>query len=164
MEKNTKEVIQSETFKQTRREIYNYGAEAFGEFLADLFFERLKSILLELGYQYDLHSECKHLPTKGKIYRNIIFGKYLVIYRITAERVEILTMLHSSRSVAKIKETRKIQLENLHTFRSPIKNPLYRTVKRVLVFLILSTFNNCHEFENCAAAVRNTLAEAGTVT
>lgn len=110
MEKNKKKVIQSETFKQTRREIYNYGADAFGEFLADLFFERLKKILLELEYQHDLHPECKHLPTKGKIYRNIIFGKYLVIYRITAERVEILTMLHSSRSVAQIKGARKIKI------------------------------------------------------
>ncbi len=110
MEKNTKKVIQSETFKQKRREIYNYGSDAFGEFLADLFFERLKKILLELEYQYDLHPECKHLPTKGKIYRNIIFGKYLVIYRITIERVEILTLVHSSRSVKKIKATRSIKI------------------------------------------------------
>lgn len=68
-----------------------------------IFFQRLKKVVDELEYQYDLHPECKFLPTKGKIYRNIIFGKYLVIYRITPAKVEVLTMLHSSRSVAKIK-------------------------------------------------------------
>jgi toxin ParE1/3/4 len=109
MEKSPKKVIQTETFKLNRRDIYEYGAEAFGEFLADWFFERLKNILLELKYQYDLYPECKHLPTKGKIYRNIIYGKYLVIYRISPDKVEVLTMLHTSRSVTKIKAARSIK-------------------------------------------------------
>ncbi len=109
MEKNTKKIVRSDIFKQKRRETYNYGAEAFGEFLADIFMDRLEKIIDELEYQYNLHPECKHLPTKGKIYRNIIFGKYLVIYRITPEKVEILTLLHSSRSVKKIKAVRSIK-------------------------------------------------------
>jgi toxin ParE1/3/4 len=111
MEKEQKKtIVRSDIFKQNQIEVYEYGAEAFGEFLADIFMGRLENIIDELEYLYNLHPECKHLPTKGKIYRNIIFGKYLIIYRITTERVEILTMLHSSRSVAKIKGARKIKM------------------------------------------------------
>lgn len=110
MEKNTKKIVRSDTFKQKRREIYIYGAEAFGEFLADIFMDRLGKIIDELEYQYNIHPECKHLPTKGKIYRNIIFGKYIVIYRIKTDKVEILTMLHTSRSVTQIKTARSIKI------------------------------------------------------
>lgn len=109
MEKNKKKVVPSPIFEQNLQGVYNYGAEAFGDFLADLFFERLKNIIDELEYQYELHPECKYLPTKGKIYRNIIFGKYLVIYRITPTKIEVLAMLHSSRSVTKIKAVRGIK-------------------------------------------------------
>ncbi len=110
MEKEQKKIVRTDIFKQKQFETYNYGADAFGEFLADIFMSRLEKIIDELEYQYDLHPECKHLQTKSKIYRNIIFGKYLVIYRITTEKVELLTMLHSSRSVAEIKKTRKIKV------------------------------------------------------
>ena|ERR1035437_4011550 len=109
MEKSAKKIVQSSVFKEDRRNVYNYGAEIFGFVLADLFLERLHYIIDELEYQYNLHPECKHLPTKGKIYRNIIFGKYIVIYRITPKNVEVLTLIHTSRSVAKIKTARSIK-------------------------------------------------------
>lgn len=109
MEKNKKKVVLSTVFEENLQDVYDYGAEAFGEFLADIFIERLQSITDELEYQYNLHPECKHLPTKGKIYRNIIFGKYIVIYRITPLRVEVLSLLHTSRSVTKIKTARSIK-------------------------------------------------------
>ncbi len=109
MEKRIKKIIYSTVYYKDSENVYLYGVDSFGEILSDLFFKRLQSIIDELPYQYDLHPECKHLPTKGKIYRNIIFGKYLVIYRITPDKVEILTLLHTSRSVAKIKTARSIK-------------------------------------------------------
>jgi toxin ParE1/3/4 len=109
MEKNSKKIVHSAVFKEDRQNVYEYGAEIFGFVLADLFLDRLHTIIDELEYQYNLHPECKHLPTKGKIYRNIIFGKYIVIYRITPLRIEVLTLLHTSRSVTKIKTARSIK-------------------------------------------------------
>ena len=110
MEKGRKKIVQSKIFKENRRDVYNYGEEAFGELLADLFFERLHKIIDKLDREYDLHPECKALPTKNKIYRNIIFGKYLIIYRITPDAVQLLVMIHCSRSVTKIKSTRSIKI------------------------------------------------------
>lgn len=110
MEKRIKKIIYSSVYYEESERVYLYGVEIFGDVLSDLFFARLQSIIDELEYQYNLHPECKHLPTKGKIYRNIIFGKYIVIYRITPERIEVLTLLHTSRSITKIKTARSIKL------------------------------------------------------
>ncbi len=109
MEKKFKQVITSSIFKENRRMVYKYGIEIFGNIIADIFMERLERIIDELEYQYDLHPECKHLSTKSKIYRNIIFGKYIIIYRITPKKVEILTLLHTSRSITKVKMARSIK-------------------------------------------------------
>ncbi|MFB2118237.1 type II toxin-antitoxin system RelE/ParE family toxin [Parapedobacter sp. 2B3] len=58
-----------------------------------------------------MHPECRFLRTKGKIYRNLIHGNYLVIYRITTERIEVLNVIHGSRSVSTIKSSRKIRID-----------------------------------------------------
>lgn len=110
MEKSKKRLITSPVFEENLKTVYNYGAEAFGDFLADIFINRLQAIINELEHLYDLHPECKYLPTKGKIYRNIIFGKYIVIYRIKPSKVEILTLLHTSKSIKKIKTARSIKI------------------------------------------------------
>lgn len=110
MEKRIKKIVYSIVYYEESESVYSYGVETFGDILSDLFFARLQSIVDELEYHYDLHPESKHIPTKGKIYRNIIFGKYIVIYRITPQRIEVLTLLHASRSVTKIKTARSIKL------------------------------------------------------
>ena len=50
------------------------------------------------------------LETKTKIYRNIILGSYLIIYRIRANRIEILRAFHGSRSPKVIKQVRKVKV------------------------------------------------------
>lgn len=109
MEKRIKKIVYSIVYYEESENVYSYGVETFGDILSDLFFARLQSIIDELEYQYNLHPECKQLPTKGKIYRNIIFGKYIVIYRITPLKIEVLTLLHTSRSITKIKTARSIK-------------------------------------------------------
>ncbi|TAF43735.1 MAG: type II toxin-antitoxin system RelE/ParE family toxin [Sphingobacteriales bacterium] len=44
------------------------------------------------------------------MYRNLIHGNYMVIYRITAKKIEVLNVLHSSRSPTKIKASKKIKV------------------------------------------------------
>ncbi|HAH54103.1 MAG TPA: hypothetical protein DCM02_02135 [Flavobacterium sp.] len=50
------------------------------------------------------------METKSKKYRNIIFGSYLIIYRITPNRIEVLRAFHGSRSPKIIKKSRSIKV------------------------------------------------------
>ena len=91
------------------QDIYEYGEATFGLKLADLFFDSILNDVEQLETQYLLHPECRHLETKTKIYRNIILGSYLIIYRIRAKQIEALRAFHGSRSPKVIKQVIKIK-------------------------------------------------------
>jgi hypothetical protein len=57
-----------------------------------------------------LFSECRHLPTKSKMYRWIVLESHLIIYRITIKEVQVLRILHSNRSITKIRTSRGVRL------------------------------------------------------
>lgn len=111
MEIEKKKVIGSKLFEEVDvPSIYEYGEVTFGTKLADIFyFEIIESVRL-LETQYLLHPECRHLETKTKIYRNIILGSYLIIYRICANKIEVLRAFHGSRSPKIIKTVRKVKV------------------------------------------------------
>jgi toxin ParE1/3/4 len=111
MEIAKKEVIGSKLFEEFDiPSIYEYGEATFGEKLADFFYFEIISSVRLLETQYLLHPECRHLETKTKIYRNIILGSYLIIYRIKANRIEVLRAFHGSRSPKIIKQVRKVKM------------------------------------------------------
>lgn len=109
MESREKEVVKSNFYYNDIQDIYEYGEATFGLRLADLFFESILNDVEKLETQYLLHPECRHLETKTKIYRNIILGSYLIIYRIRANKIEVLRAFHGSRSPKIIKQVRKIK-------------------------------------------------------
>lgn len=111
MEIEKKKVIGSKLFEELDvPSIYEYGEVTFGVKLADIFyFDVIDSVRL-LETHYLLHPECRHLETKTKIYRNIILGSYLIIYRIRANRIEVLRAFHGSRSPRIIKQVRKVKI------------------------------------------------------
>jgi toxin ParE1/3/4 len=90
-------------------QIYLYGIETFAYAAATVFIEELIVKMESLSTGYLLHPQCRHLPTKSKMYRNVIFGSYLIIYRITPGEIEVLNVLHGSRSVSAIKASRKVK-------------------------------------------------------
>jgi toxin ParE1/3/4 len=104
-----KEVRISEQFNHDIISLYTYGEEVFGAIAAKTFIADIYSRVWSLDNMYLLHSECRHLRTKNKIYHNIILGSYLIIYRITSEHVEVLRILHSHSSIRRIKSSRKIK-------------------------------------------------------
>jgi len=53
--------------------------------------------------------ECEELPTKTKMYRRATCFSWLIIFKIKAEQVVILGIIHSSRRPSKIKVLRKIK-------------------------------------------------------
>ncbi len=81
----------------------------FGEKAALYFYQEIKSIVKNLETEYLLHPECRHLATKTKIYRNIILGSYLIIYRIRTNKIEVLRAFHGSRSPKFIKKVKSIK-------------------------------------------------------
>ena len=108
MEKRIRKVVYSTTYYKDLQNIYLYGKETFGKVFADLFIEEINHTTDGLSFQFNLYPECRSLRTKSKMYRNIILGKYLIIYRITLDNIEVLRAFHSSRSVSKIKSVRRV--------------------------------------------------------
>jgi plasmid stabilization system protein ParE len=92
------------------QDIFEYGEITFGVNAALNFYEDLKLMVQNLETHYLLHPECRHLETKTKLYRNIILGAYLIIYRIRPNRIEVLRAFHGSRSPKSIKNVRKIKI------------------------------------------------------
>lgn len=111
MESKVREIVTSEIFDNIDiPSIFYYGMETFGIKLADNFIEEIYKRIENLETQYLLHPECRHLETKTKIYRNIILGSYLIIYRIRANKIEVLRAFHGSRSPKIIKQVRKVKV------------------------------------------------------
>lgn len=109
MESQKLEVVISDMALISLEQVYEYGIEMFAYTAATVFIDELIFRIEQLSINYLLHPECRYLRTKAKIYRNLIYGSYLVIYRIT-NRVEVLNVLHSSRSISSIKASRKIKV------------------------------------------------------
>ncbi|MEC4004076.1 type II toxin-antitoxin system RelE/ParE family toxin [Flavobacterium sp. SUN052] len=111
MEIEKKKVIGSKLFEEIDvPSIYEYGEVTFGVKLADIFYFEITDSVRLLETQYLLHPECRHLETKTKIYRNIILGSYLIIYRIKSNQIQVLRAFHGSRSPKIIKSVRKIKI------------------------------------------------------
>ena len=110
MEERKIQVVRSQIFSADVQEIFDYGVETFGLYAADAFINDLIYRVDCLSFQHKLHPECHHIPTKNKSYRNIILGSYLIIYRITPHRIEVLKAISSKMSISKIRKVRGIKL------------------------------------------------------
>ena len=74
-------------------------SEVFASTMKIEFMKKVDSILLN-PYIYP---ECRFLPTKTQIYRNIIWGNYLIIYRIKKDVIEVLSFFHAKQKPSKIR-------------------------------------------------------------
>jgi plasmid stabilization system protein ParE len=108
MEKEPKAVVYSNQFKLDVIEVYQYGSETFGTAQADKYLENIYRLTENLGITYGMYPECRHLPTKSKMYRWIILESHLIVYRIGSV-IQVLRIIHASRSITKIKSARRIQ-------------------------------------------------------
>jgi plasmid stabilization system protein ParE len=50
-----------------------------------------------------IYPECRFLPTKTQIYRNIVWNNYLIIYKIKKESVEVLSLFHTKQKPSKLR-------------------------------------------------------------
>ena len=105
-----KQVKISVKFYKSIDHIYDFGYETFGYLQAERYDQKIIKAIDALPESYLIHPPCRHIPTKSRMYRNIILGSHLIIYRITAERIEVLDIIHGAMSVSKIRSVRKIRL------------------------------------------------------
>jgi plasmid stabilization system protein ParE len=110
METQERPVIISPEAEKDIQDIYLYGYETFGKNAAETFKAELVFMIRALKNLYQTHPECRHITTKSRMYRNIIFGSYLVIYRVTPQRIEVLKAISSRMSITKIRSARSIKL------------------------------------------------------
>lgn len=110
MEVEIRPVVVSDLAVESLENIYACGLETFSYSSATVFIEELYERINQHSSDYHHHPICRFIPTKTGIYRNLQHGRYLVIYRIKPERIEVLNIIHSSRSPSKIKATRKIRI------------------------------------------------------
>lgn len=53
--------------------------------------------------------ECEEIPTKTKIYRKAVCMSWLIIYKIKASEIIVVGIIHSSRSVSRVRKLRKVK-------------------------------------------------------
>ena len=90
--------------------IFKYGEETFGYTAAKIFIGEIYNRVWNLDSMYLSYPECRHIPTRSQMYRNIILGSYLIIYRITPKQIEVLKAISSRMSISKIRGARSIKL------------------------------------------------------
>ena len=71
-ELSRKPYITTRNFRENRKHIYDYSFETFGHLQAEHYSTKIQKALDMLPNWYLTHPECRHIPTKSRIYRNII--------------------------------------------------------------------------------------------
>ena len=110
MEKQIQIVVKEAALNDLEKECL-YLAENYSVRYAEkfrlAFFEQIVTILPNpLKYP-----ECRFLPTKRKMYRNIIWQNYLIIYKVKKLVVEVLILFHTKQRPAKLKAIKKGRLQ-----------------------------------------------------
>ncbi len=72
------------------------------------FFQKAENILPF----YLSFPECRFLPTKNKIYRNVIWDNYFLIYKILGNEILVLGIFHTSQNPSKVKAFRRVKKGN----------------------------------------------------
>lgn len=79
MEGQIRPVAISDEAQKSLEQIYVYGIETFAYTAATMSIEELIVQMEKLTASYLLHPEYRYIPTKSQMYRNVIFGSYLII-------------------------------------------------------------------------------------
>jgi plasmid stabilization system protein ParE len=74
-----KPYVVSQKFLASRESIYEYSLDTFGYFQAERYKQKIRKSLDTLSTFYMAYPECRHIPTKCRMYRNIILDAHLII-------------------------------------------------------------------------------------
>ena len=71
--------------------------------------ESIISVINQIFLNPFSFKECKYLPTKSKMYRQVLCLSWYIIYRIADDEIVILGIIHSARKPSQIKKLRSIK-------------------------------------------------------
>lgn len=108
MEKPLEIEIKEYALAQLKSE-YEYYFIKYSEKYAEEFRTGFFELVENIGRNYQTYPECRFVKTKGKLYRNIVWGNYLVVYKITKESVQVLCVFHTKQHPSKLKKVRRIK-------------------------------------------------------
>ncbi len=104
-----KSIVTTNHALQTVRSEFDWLKEnasvAFAHKFRDDFQTQVENILPS----YLSYPECRYLPTKNNIYRNIIWGNYLIIYKILKKEILVLGIFHTRQNPKKLKAFKRIR-------------------------------------------------------
>ncbi len=104
-----KEIIITEHALQTVRDEFEYLKETVSIDYAHKFRDDFPAQVETILPFYLKYSECRFLATSNKIYRNIIWGSYLIIFKILERKILVLGIFHTRQNSKKIKSFRRIK-------------------------------------------------------
>jgi plasmid stabilization system protein ParE len=109
MEKQIQIIVKEAALNDLEKEcLYiaeNYSID-YSEKFRLAFFAQIKTILPNpLKYP-----ECRFLPTKSKIYRNIIWRNYLIVFKVKQFSIEVLVLFHTKQRPSKLKAIKSRKL------------------------------------------------------
>ncbi len=110
MRKNSFEVFWSRDAEENLKSIYEHIKED-SQKNADKVVADIISLSKSLNFSPFRYQECAELPTKTNIYRKLTSRPYKIIYRVKANRVEILSVFHSSQNPKKISRLKKVKIK-----------------------------------------------------
>lgn len=100
----------SDEFYSSLKNVFEYGVELFGIAQALKYESLIYEEIELLPSRYLIHSECRFLPTKSKMYRSIMLPAHFILYRITDIRIEVLDIISYRESISHIRNRRHIKL------------------------------------------------------
>ncbi len=71
--------------------------------------EAIENTITRIAENPYTYKECEQLPTKAKMYRQAVCLSWLIIYKISAAEILILSVIHGARNPSKIKALRKVK-------------------------------------------------------
>lgn len=103
------EIIITEHALKTVHDEFNYLKEFVSVKIAHKFKDEFVNQVDVILPFYLSHPECRFLPTRNNIYRNIIWGNFLIVYKILKNEILILGLFHSKQNPVKLKAYRRIK-------------------------------------------------------
>lgn len=107
MEQKKKLVIKQYALNQLS-EHFNYYKTNYSLRYAKSFSEEFIDVVENILPNYNRFPECRFLTTKNKIYRNIVWKKFLIVFKIQDDSIEILSLFHAKQNPVRLKKLRRV--------------------------------------------------------
>ena len=104
-----KQIEIKECALQQLYEEFEYYKKEYSIDYAEKFREGFFEIIESISPNYLSFPECRFLTSKTKKYRNIVWNNYLIVFKIKASVIEILSIFHTKRNPRRLKKLRRIK-------------------------------------------------------